>query len=221
MSQIAAQLTCTFDHRLGLAVQEGLAVLLLAAEREGDRLEKQQDIVLLAFFVNALDQLELSLGTGRLGRLEGGQQFDGVRAAALDLADAPAGLDVHDRSADGVLRTARLFHTDEDADVLADAEAGHAVPDAVVAIDQHGAGVLGQGVGQDDLGFDDFGEGRFAFFSLLFQAVLDHADHGAVLVGSDHGQRTVVVADPLQAAQLARGQTQAEQAGDTVGAAGI
>src|SRR5439155_572100 len=62
-------------------------------------------------------------------------------------------------------------------------------------------------------------EGRLAVLALLLEAVLDHADHGAVLVGGDHGQRAVGVADALQPAQLAGREAEPEKAGDALGTA--
>ena len=50
-------------------------------------------------------------------------------------------------------------------------------------------------------------------------SVLHHGDHGAVLVGGDHRQRAVVVADALQPAELAGGEVEAEEPGDAQRAA--
>ena len=110
-----AELAGRLDHRLGLAVHEAGVGLLLAAERERHRLEQQQDVVLLAFFVDVLDQLELVLGRDRFGGLELGEQLDGVGPHELDLLDAPARLDQAHRCADLVLRAARLLDPDEQA----------------------------------------------------------------------------------------------------------
>ena len=93
-------------------------------------------------------------------------------------------------------------------------EAGDGVPGAVVAIDEDGAGMLAQGVGQNDLGLDQFVIGRLAILAFLFEAVLDHADHGIVLIRGHHGQGAVVVADALQTAQFAGRQMKAQEASD-------
>ena len=67
---------------------------------------------------------------------------------------------------------------------------------------------------EEDLGFDEFLKGWLALLAAAGETVLDHGDHGAVLVGGHHGQGAIVVANPLQAAQFAGRQLQAKQARD-------
>ena len=216
---VAAEMAGALDDRLGLAIEVALAVLLFAAEGEGDRLQQQQNVVLLAFLVDLLDEGELMLGAVRLGRLELGQQLDGVGAHAFDLVQRPSPA----RSRPGGRRRRSCWRADFSTrtsmpTLRGRCEAGHRVPGAVVAIDENGAGVLARGR-RRGRSWPRPSRRRSAsrFFALLFEAVLNHADHGVVLIGGDHGQGAVVVADALQAAQLAGGQAQAEQSGHAGG----
>jgi hypothetical protein len=70
----AAEDAGALDDRVGLALQEARAVLLLVAVGERHRLQQQEDVVLAALLADLLDQGELVLGAVRLGRLELGQQ---------------------------------------------------------------------------------------------------------------------------------------------------
>jgi hypothetical protein len=104
-----------------------------------------------------------------------------------------------------------LLDADEHADVAGQVEAGDGVPHAVVGVDEHAAGVLAQDVGEAHLGLDDFLVGGGTVLALLLQAAGEHLDQRAVLVGGDHGQGAVVVADPLQSAEFAGGQAEPVQ----------
>src|SRR5262249_27477107 len=90
----SAQLAGALDDRFGLAVEEALAVLLLTAEGESDRLQEHQDVVFLTLLVNLLNESELVFGAFWLGWLKLGEQLDSVGADAFDLVHAPAGFDL-------------------------------------------------------------------------------------------------------------------------------
>ena len=64
---------------------------------------------------------------------------------------------------------------------------------------------------QVELGLDDLLVGRLALFSHGLQCPGCHLDHGTVLIQGQHRQRAAGIADPLQAAELARRQFLAQQ----------
>ena len=205
-----AELAGRLDDRLGLPLDVFGVGLLLAAERERDGLQQQEDVVLLALGIDVLDELELMLGRERLGRFELSQQLDGVGPHELDLGDAPARLDEPHRRPDLVLRAARHLDADQQARVRRDGPRGDARPGAVIGVDQHAGRLRRQLPRQVDLGLDDLLVGRLAIGPLGLQRLGGHLDHRAVLIQGHHGQGPVGIADPLQPPELARRQALAE-----------
>src|SRR4051812_5740474 len=84
---VGRELAGGFDRRLGLAVEERLVRLLLATDREGDRLQQEEDVVLAALAGDLLDERQVMLGRDPLGRLERREELDGIGADELDLLD--------------------------------------------------------------------------------------------------------------------------------------
>ena len=70
-----AQEAGRLDGRASFSLQEAGALLLFAAEGERIGFQKQQDIILLALFVNVLDKLKLMLGRTGLGRFNWTRSF--------------------------------------------------------------------------------------------------------------------------------------------------
>jgi hypothetical protein len=52
-------------------------------------------------------------------------------------------------------------------------------------------------------GIDDLIEGRLAILAFFLEAVLDHRDHGTILIEGHHRQGAVGIADALEPAQFA------------------
>src|SRR5438128_589324 len=83
---VTAELAGALDHRRGLTIDVGLALLVFhllpLLEREADGFKKQQYVVLDALLIDLLDQSELLLRAVGLGRLKLGEELDGIGAAA-------------------------------------------------------------------------------------------------------------------------------------------
>ena len=67
--------------------------------------------------------------------------------------------------------------------------------------------MLGDCGSKNQLCFHNFLIGGFAGVAALFQAFLDHGNHGTVLVRGHPGQGPIGIANALKPAQLARGES--------------